>query len=342
MFPRPIRPLTFALVLWAGVALCAPAGAQETALDLHGLLAAESGLRLDGRQLDRAALLAIYQAHDFAPLWVDEPKREAALLHALGGAVEHGLDPAAFAVPPAPPAERELLLTDAFLRYAAALAHGRVEEHALESDWALNAPAFDPGAALDRALAGDVGAALAGLAPAEPGYRQLQDALARYRRIAAGGGWHRVPDTAKLKRDDHGAAVIALRRRLAAEGYLAADALAGAFDDAVEGAVRRFQAQHGIAVDGAVGPDTFRALNVPAAARVEQIRANLERWRELPRNWPKTRIEVNVPAATLTVIEKEEPRLVMRAIVGAEDHPTPVMRAHMSAVLFNPSWTIPA
>ncbi|HET7595105.1 MAG TPA: L,D-transpeptidase family protein [Stellaceae bacterium] len=342
MFPLPIRSVLFALMLSAGVALSAPAGAQETAPDMHGLLADESGLRLDGRQLDREALLHIYQARDFAPLWVSEPTREAALLRALGGAAEHGLDPAAFAVPASPPEKRELLLTDAFLRYATALARGRVQAHDLETDWAFSAPAFDAVAALDRASAGDVGAILAALAPAEPGYRLLQDALARYRRIAAGGGWRPVPDAAKLKRDDRGRAVTALRRRLAAEGYLPADALAGGFDGKVEAAVRRFQAQHGIAADGAVGSDTFRALNVPAAARVEQIRANLERWRELPRNWPKTRIEVNVPGATLTTIEGGEPRLVMRAIVGAEEHPTPVMRAHLSAVLFNPAWTIPA
>ncbi|HKW55246.1 MAG TPA: hypothetical protein VJO12_16255, partial [Stellaceae bacterium] len=181
--------------------LSTSASAQEKAPDLRGLLADETPLRLDGRQLDRDALLAIYQAHDFTPLWVGEPKREAALLHALGGAAEHGLDPAAFAVPPTPPAQRELLLTDAFLRYATALAHGRVQANALDSDWAITSPAFDAGAALDRALTGDVGAVLAGVAPAEPGYKQLQDALARYRRIAAGGGWRRVPDTAKLKRD---------------------------------------------------------------------------------------------------------------------------------------------
>ena len=345
MLSSPIRPLIYALcavMISAGVVLSAPAGAEEVARDLRSLLTNESALRLDGRQLDRAALLPIYQAHDFAPLWVSDSAREGALLRALGGAAEHGLDPAAFAVPAARPDQRELLLTDAFLRYATALARGRVKASEIESDWALTAPAFDAGAALERAVAGDVGAVLAGLAPTEPGYRKLQDALASYRRIAAGGGWRKVPDGAKLKRDDRGAAVTALRRRLAAEGYLPADALAGSFDAAVEAAVRRFQAQHGIAADGAVGPDTFRALNVPAAARVEQIRANLERWRELPRTWPKTRIEVNVPAATLTAIEGGEPRLVMRAIVGAEDHPTPVMRAHMSAVLFNPAWTIPA
>jgi murein L,D-transpeptidase YcbB/YkuD len=344
MFARPFIPLlVVATLLSLGLATSTPpVAAAETTPDLRGLLAAEGGLRLDGRPLDRAALLHVYQAHDFAPLWVTEPKREAALLQALGGAAEHGLDPTAFAVPATRPERRELLLTDAFLRYATALARGRVRASEVEADCAFAAPAFDAGAALDRAIAGDIGAILADLAPAELGYRRLQDALAGYRRVAAGGGWRHVPDTAKLKRDDRGAAVAALRRRLAAEGFLAADALAGGFDAAVEAAVRRFQAQHGIAADGAVGPDTFRALNVPAAARVEQIRANLERWRELPRNWPKTRIEVNVPAATLTVIEGGEARLVMRAIVGAEDHPTPVMRAHMSAVLFNPAWTIPA
>ena len=323
-------------------AAVAPAAAQPAPPGLRGLLEAEGGLRVDGRQLDRPVLLRLYQQRDFEPIWVTAPEREAALLRALGGATEHGLDPAAFTVPAARPDQRDLLLTDAFVRYAASLARGRVGAKELEGDWAIPAPAFDAMAMLDRAIGGDVGAVLAGLAPAEPGYKRLQEALARYRKIAASGGWRHVPDGAKLKRGDSGAAVAALRRRLAAEGYLAPEGLTGGFDATVEAAVKRFQAQHGIAPDGAVGPDSFRALNVPAAARVEQIRANLERWRELPRSWPKTRIEVNVPAATLSAIEDGETRLVMRAIVGAEDHPTPVMRARMNAVLFNPAWTIPA
>lgn len=343
MLSSPIRPLLCAL--WAAlliVSVVPPTHAQEVTPVLRAVLADESGVSLDGRRLDRLALLHVYQARDFAPIWVTEPAREAALLRALGGAPEHGLDPAAFAVPETPPEQRELLLTDAFLRYAAALARGRVKASEIEADWTFAAPAFDASAALDRAIAGDVGAVLAALAPAEPGYRELQEALARYRRMAAGGGWRPVPDAAKLKLYDRGRAVSALRRRLAAEGYLPADALTGDFDRPVEAAVRRFQAAHGIAADGAVGADTFRALNVSAAARVEQIRANLERWRELPRSWPKTRLEVNVAGATLTAFERGEKRLVMRAIVGAEDHPTPAMRARVNAVLFNPAWTIPA
>jgi L,D-transpeptidase YcbB len=76
--------------------------------------------------------------------------------------------------------------------------------------------------------------------------------------------------------------------------------------------------------------------------RVAQIRDNLERWRELPRSFSKNRIEVNVPAAWLTVIHDDEPAgLAMRAIVGMPGHPTPVLRAWMNSVLFNPPWNVP-
>src|SRR5258708_24164252 len=235
MFARPFIPFLVAAVLVSlGLAASvSPVAAEETTPDLRGLLAAEGGLRVEGGPRDRAALLQLYQAHDYATLWVTEPKREAALLQALGAAATHGLDPAAFAVPATRPEQRELLLTDAFLRYATALARGRVRASEVEADWAFAAPAFDAGAALDRAIAGDVGAVLTDLAPAEPGYRRLQDALTDYRRIAAGGGWRHVPDTAKTKRDDRGEAVIALRRTLPAHGVLPAAAPAGGFHSPV-------------------------------------------------------------------------------------------------------------
>ncbi len=72
-----------------------------------------------------------------------------------------------------------------------------------------------------------------------------------------------------------------LRRRVRARSRGRARR-SGSFDGAVEEAVRRFQRRYGIAVDGAVGPRTLAAMNVPARARVEQIELNLERWRSLP------------------------------------------------------------
>jgi L,D-transpeptidase YcbB len=338
---------TLALVLLAvllgtagAIPLPAAAAAGEASLSVRAVLEGEGVLPLAGRRLDRGALAALYHARDYAPIWVTAPARESALVKALAEAPAHGLDAGAFVVPAAAPAERDLLLTDAFLRYGTALAQGRVSSAKLENDWSLPAPVFDAAAALDQAAAGDVGAVLAALAPAVPAYTRLQVALRQYQALDAGGGWPQLAEGGKLKRGDSGTAVAALRRRLAAEGYLA-EATGKEFDATLQTALKQFQAQHGIEVDGQVAHATYLALNVTAAARVEQIRTNLERWREMPRDWPATRIEVNVPAAWLTVIEQDAAALAMRAIVGAEKHPTPVLQARMNAVLFNPPWNIP-
>ena len=340
---RPFRPFpTVLVVLAAALVMCASmARAEGVADDLRRLLSGDVVLRLAGRPLDRAALGRIYETRDFAPIWVGSLDRETALRVALAEAPAHGLDARAFAVPDVGESEREVLLTDAFLRYAAALAQGRVSAADFEDDWALRRPDFDATAALERAATGDVAGVLRALAPDEPRYTRLQSTLARYEALAAAGDWPRVPNVGKLKLGDSGVAVMKLRRRLAIEGYLEDPTPSRDFDEAVEAAVKHFQAQHGIAVDGHVGPSTFDALNRPASARVEQIKVNLERWRESPRHWPATRIEVNVPAAWLTVVDHGEPAFGMRAIVGAENHPTPVLRAYMNAVLFNPPWNVP-
>ncbi len=340
--------LLAASVLAAGpVPLPASAAAEAVAAPgLKELLTGEGPVVVAGRMLDRAVLFPLYENRDFAAIWATSPEREAALVAALKQAPAHGLDPAQFTVPAADTAERELLLTDAFLRYASTLARGQVDSAELEEDWALARPDFDAAAALERAANGDAGAVLASLAPAFPGYKALQGMLARYEALAAAGGWSPVPGTTKLKRHDKGPSVAALRARLEAEGYDTGRAATAAqrayFSPELEAALKRYQARNGLAPDGTVGPGTYAALNISAAARVEQIRANLERWRELPRDWPALRIEVNVPGATMSVIENEAEVLTMKTIVGAEEHPTPVMRARMVSVLFNPPWNVPA
>jgi L,D-transpeptidase YcbB len=114
------------------------------------------------------------------------------------------------------------------------------------------------------------------------------------------------------------------------------------YDAAVEAAVRRFQRRYGIAVDGAVGPRTLAAMNVPVRARIEQIALNLERWRAMPRELGASTMIVNVPAETLDVVADGVPVMSMKVVVGDADHPTPVVRTAVVAVTLNPPWRIPA
>ncbi|HXP31845.1 MAG TPA: L,D-transpeptidase family protein [Stellaceae bacterium] len=316
----------------------APEPAAATPDAIAALLRGDGDLRIAKRSLDRVELLSLYEPRQFAPIWTAE--RQAALTAALAEAESHGLDRASYGMPEAPAAERELLLTDTFLRYAAALAHGRVAPAEIESDWTMSSPAFDPAKVLARALDGSVAGSLAALAPSDPAYERLRQALARYRDYAAASRWRPLALTVPMKLGDSGDGVDALRERLAAEGFAAG--AGDGFDDALAAAVKRFQAAHGLGDDGAVGRATLAALNVTPAARVKEIKLNLERWRSLPRNWPETRVEVNVPSATATLYEPGEAPLAMHAIVGAPQHPTPVLRARMTSILLNPPWKVPS
>ncbi|HKI01601.1 MAG TPA: hypothetical protein VKK31_06445, partial [Thermoanaerobaculia bacterium] len=199
------------------------------------------------------ALPCFYDRRGFAPAWTGDAglRPEAGeLLAAVADAAGDGLRPEDYHLggleqriaqarsQPAPGdlAELDLLLTDAFLRLAADLRNGRVNPELIYSDCALDIPELDAAAVLESALAGGkVRQALAELAPAHPGYRALKQALARYREIAARGGWPAVPAGPTLRPGERGERVAALRARLEASGDLiAGDPAAGdLFDPAL-------------------------------------------------------------------------------------------------------------
>ena len=73
----------------------------------------------------------------------------------------------------------------------------------------------------------------------------------------------------------------------------------------------------------------------------EQIRMNMERWRWAPRVLGDRYILVNVPAYVLQVMERDQPVLSMRVIVGDPEHQTPLFSDKMTYVVFSPYWNIP-
>jgi len=309
---------------------------------IAGLLAGEGDLVVAGRKLDRAQLAPLYQKHDFRPLWNDS--RRAELISALADAPSHGLDPGAFALPETDAARGDILLTDVFLRYAQALARGRVSPAEFETDWAMPQPAFDGAASLARAQKDGVSAYLASLAPADPDYANLRQAYARYKGYAAAQAWRPLNLAVPLKPGDGNDDVARLRQRLLAEGFIAPgnpddDSRYG---DDLQAAVTRFQETHGLPADGVVGRATLTALNAAPGERMREIRLNLERRRSMPREAPPTRVEVDVPDASVVYYENGQEPLTMRAVVGLPDRPTPVLKTRMTAVTLNPFWNVPS
>lgn len=128
-------------------------------------------------------LKRFYARHGYAPVWTTRQGQANSLIDAVSRAGEHGLSPELFHAsllqsPKVPMLERELLLSDAFLSYADALARGRMPVERRRDDQALTPDAVDAAAVLDTAIrSADPAAVIEALAPTTPTYRLLRQAL---------------------------------------------------------------------------------------------------------------------------------------------------------------------
>src|SRR3989442_12302569 len=90
----------------------------------------------------------------------------------------------------------ERLCTEAFLQYGSHAMSGRLHPEQVEQAWSLerDADAIDLAALLQHALTTNtIAESLHSLLPLHPVYTGLRQALDRYRRLAAQGGWPMVP-----------------------------------------------------------------------------------------------------------------------------------------------------
>ncbi len=278
-----------------------------------------------------SAVARFYEARWLRPAWIWEGsvgRQAQALLDVVSQADAEGLDPADYLTPRLDsllhrhltPDERwrlDTLLTQAFFTYARDVSLGRVEPSLVDSQWTAAPHPTDFVAVLETALDAErVGPALEALAPPQPGYRALREALRRYRAIARAGDWP-----------------APLARRLASEGY---DTTAG-----LTAAVQRFQMLHGLEPDGVVGAATLEQLVVSPSSRAQQITLNLERWRWLPRALGARYIVVNSAAFSLQILDDDTVTFTARAIVGRPDWPTPILSATATDLVFRPAWWVP-
>lgn len=225
------------------------------------------------------------------------------------------------------------------LDHARAIRTGRLMPSDFQRDWGIRPGVYDPLPSFTDAVARDrLTGWVKALPPPYQGYDTLVEGLARYRRIAAAGGWPVLTETPAF--GSNGAGVARLRERLAIED----PQLAGTgskFDAELLEAVRRAQRRYGLNPAGTVGAQTLAALNVPVEQRVRQIMANMERWRWLPSRLDGRRVQVNIAAAVMTVFDGDRPVMSMRAVTGRPGNETPMLVSQINSIVINPPWNVP-
>ncbi|MGZ8402319.1 MAG: L,D-transpeptidase family protein [Rhodoplanes sp.] len=183
----------------------------------------------------------------------------------------------------------------------------------------------------------------ASLPTLDPSTAQTTEAaIARYEEIVARGGWPAVPTSQRLRLGNRHPNVSILRERLAASRDIEpSGGVNDIFDSYVEAAVRRFQARHGLTVDGVAREQTLKAMNVPAETRLSQLRTNVVRLRSMSGNLGPRFVVCNIPAAQLEAIEGNVVVSRHVAVVGKPDRASPDIQSKIVEINFNPYWTVP-
>ena len=345
------------LSLVAGVPQQLPASGTEALRARVEQIHAAPGTSVGGeRLLQPDAVAHFFEKRGFEAAW-RLPSGGEQIAQAIRVIERDGLDPADYhagaidtlaqraSSSPAAAIDLQILLTDAVAALVDQVRYGKVKPVSLDPRWNVDPRAGTP--PLEEVLARvaaapDAAAAIEGLKPGHFIYTGLKRALADMRAHAK-AGWPTVPAGATLKPGATDARVAAVRRRLLATGDLPADSPPEAtlYDDALEAAVKRFQERHRLNPDGAIGRATLEAMNVSPADRVNQIRVNLDRVRWVIRGLDESFLLVNLPSFKAYLIRDGKNVWEARTQVGREARQTPLFRADIRYLVFNPDWTVP-
>ncbi|CUH20965.1 murein L,D-transpeptidase [Jannaschia seosinensis] len=304
---------------------------------------------------DDATLSTFYKNRDFAPIWIGErsAERREAFFAALAQAGDHGLpaeryDPAAIraAIAAAETASArgalEVRMTRLLTAYARDLSSGILTPGEIVSDIALEVSPPDVSAILTAFADGNPRAVLEALRPHAVQYDRLLREKRRLEVSRAEGGWGPNISFRAIEPGSTGAAVVALRDRLIRMGYLERTAVA-TYDAALADAVRAFQSDHGLKIDGVAGPSTIETLNVPLETRLEQVVVGLERQRWMNKPLEPRHILVNLAEQRAYIYDDKKLTFDTDVIVGSEepDRRTPEFSETMTHMVINPTWYVP-
>lgn len=320
-----------------------------------------------GQRLRAApALQRLYESRAWASIWFDEQARPRPLLDqvldSLEMADEHGFDAdhyhrsrltelmqeksdgnADLSVR----VDLELLATDALMTLGHHLAYGKVDPESIDPGWMIEREPPELMSRLSR-RAGDsvvLRDILASLLPQHAEYHALVSRLALQRSLAEKEGWQLIEPGPTLRVGDHDSRVTLIRQRLIElldfESDQGQDGEPNRYDQQLEAAVQRFQGRHGLNPDGIIGRNTLNALNVSPQTRIDQLRANLERWRWLPTSLGEEYILVNIAGFDMHVVSGGQRVMTQRVVVGQPYRRTPVFTGRMSYLVLNPSWEVP-
>lgn len=348
------KPIRFGQILLMAIAVIVgsvvsgtPARAQVTPF-MQAVAEAASGDK---------GIAAFYRNTEYQPIWTGpgeaDRKRRAALFMALARAGDHALPVNSYNADYLAANLRqvrterdlgliEVELTKTFLKYAHDVQTGVLTPKKIDSGIVRNIPVRDKTELLVEFSAAAPMAFLRSLPPRAPEYARLMKAKVLLEKQLAHGGWGPTVPANSLKPGQSGNAVVALRNRMIAMGYMSRTVSAG-YDGELQKAVQLFQTDNGLEADGIAGPGTMQEINRQIEERLPHIIVAMERerWMNIPRG--DRHIWVNLTDFSARIVDHDRVTFETRSVIGADtsDRRTPEFSDTMEYMEINPYWNVP-
>ncbi|MEL7279496.1 MAG: L,D-transpeptidase family protein, partial [Pseudomonadota bacterium] len=173
-------------------------------------------------------------------------------------------------------------------------------------------------------------------------YARLMKEKLRLEKLIQSGGWGPAVPAGSLAPGQSGGAVVALRDRLIAMGFLERSSTM-TYDRNIQSAVQVFQAAHGLDPDGTVDSATMRQINEGPEARLRAVMVAMERERWLNKDRGERHILVNLTDFSARIIDNDDITFETRSVIGANtsDRRSPEFSDEMDHMVINPTWNVP-
>ena len=337
----------FLMAMLGAVALAGAAEAQVTAFKQA---VAEAASR-------DADIAAFYKANDYKPLWTGtfgkDTQRRKALFQAIAEADIHGLPGKRYdaeglmtklkaANTPRARGLVEVEMSKVFVELAQNMQTGALVPSKIDSGIVRSIPYRERSSYLVNFAKSNPNSFFRALPPKTPEYARLMKAKLRFEKLIASGGFGETVSAASLKPGQSGNAVIALRNRLGAMGYLGRS-VSPSYDAAMQKAVQEFQQDNGLVADGVAGAGTLKEINTSAADRLKSIIVAMERERWVNQERGRRHVLVNITDFSARIIDNGKVTFETRSVVGANDSErrTPEFSDVMEYLVINPTWNVP-
>lgn len=177
-------------------------------------------------------------------------------------------------------------------------------------------------------------------------YNKLQNALKKYKKIAAEDSWKPMTLATPYKDirpDEKSVTVAEIRNRLFIMGDLKNDSKSDFYDQELMDGVMKYKLRNGLKPNYIITEDHIKDLNESIEEKIRRININMERCKSISQKLltNKEYIMVNVPSYELVYVKNGKIELESKVFVGAPLTKTTIFDGNIDKVVFSPYWTVP-